>query len=67
MGKTKLANKLQQMILKEYGNDPLYKNIIFAESKVDLVKDIETCRAIRGETAYNNFLNRVKYLSLLKG
>ena len=41
---------------KPYMDDPLYKAVLTAKNKKEMVKAVETLKAIRGQTAYNNFL-----------
>ena len=43
-----------------YMNDPLYKAVIKSKSKKDYDKSMTTLRAIRGDSAVNDFLRMLK-------
>ena len=54
--------KVLNQLKKEYGNDPLYLKVLHAKTEEEYWYAVDTLISIRGETAYQNFKNRAKYL-----
>lgn len=47
-------------IPKAYMDDPLYKAVITSKNQKEYDKAVKTLKAIRGETAFNNFIRMLK-------
>lgn len=53
----------EQEIKKRYMSDPLFAKILNAKDKKEFDKAVETCKSIRGDTAFQNFVKASKTLS----
>jgi hypothetical protein len=53
----------EQEVKKRYMSDPLFAKILNAKNKKEYDKAVETCKSIRGDTAFQNFVKAAKTLS----
>lgn len=57
------TTKDQQMriaVLKQFGDDPLYKAVLTAKSKEEQAKAVDILKSIRGSQAMENIRNFIK-------